>query len=719
MLPFTKRPLNLQVLPPWPELLLSGLLLCGVLPCGVLLVTPGEVAGRQGTPRAPSVSPTDPGAWNSDVALALLARGQAARLEEVNLGMLQSYEALTEGHIYFYVDTDEGEQALIRVDQVAVELFWQAPDQIRQRIVGERSETRLPVRDFRYYLDRLTLVQYGFEDEIQVGQGMDVAGVPHPLAQPPGRDPTHYPYDVQLGDAVVLRLPGEPEPLAVRELRVRPRDPSLPGFVGSVFLSERDAQIVRMTFTFTPASYVDRRTDWIRVSLDYGLWEGRYWLPNRQELEVRREVPELDLGVGTVIRAVLRVGDYELNVPIPEHVLSAPPVTQFPRTLRETFAFREGLYDAMVRDGVAQVEVQVDPRRIREEATRLLANQPPTGLAPFRLHVPAFSSLVRADPYRGVSVGAGASWRPAGTLRLRTRLGASLQTGRPEGLATLDGLRLDGHAVSVEAMVRGSKDRSARPVGPGLLSTLGTITHGQSYRSPWERSGIRATAETRPRPGTTITLSSGWARHRSERLIWDASPLGNDRSMAPLPPRITEDNFLEIGVRVDTRPTLPVQLPGTLSLAVESEGLLGPNGGAARLEAGIDFRGRASDLRQDFRAGLRGGATVGPELPQLARVLGGPGTLAGLPFAERESSNWGVGVAEASREVLTPWIRLRGALEAGWADDGLGLGTGVRGGVGLFYDILRIEGARMISGHGTHHGWRLVVGVDPLWWPYL
>jgi hypothetical protein len=34
----------------------------------------------------------------------------------------------------------------------------------RQRIVGERSETRLPVRDFRYYLDRLTLVQYGFGD---------------------------------------------------------------------------------------------------------------------------------------------------------------------------------------------------------------------------------------------------------------------------------------------------------------------------------------------------------------------------------------------------------------------------------------------------------------------------------------------------------------------------------------------------------------------------
>jgi hypothetical protein len=657
--------------------------------------------------------------WNSPEALSLLARGQAARLQEVDQGTLQSYEALTEGHIYFYVDTDDGEQALIRVDQVAVELYWQAPDQIRQRIVGERSETRLPVRDFRYYLDRLTLVQYGFEDEIQVGQGMDVANVPHPLAPPQGGDPSRYPYDVQLGEAVTLRLPGELEPLAVRELRVRPRDASQPGFVGSVFLSERDAQVVRMIFTFTPASYVDRRTDWIRVSLDYGLWEGRYWLPNRQELEVRREVPELDLGIGTVIRAVLRVGNYELNAPIPEGILAAPPVTQFPAEMRSAFPFRDGLYQALERDGVASVQLDVDPRRIRQEASRLMASLPPTGLSPLRFHLPAFSSLIRADPYRGVSLGGGASWRPYGTIRLRARAGTSLNTQRPEGSLLLDGLNVREQALSLAIQLNEGMDRSARSAGPGLLTSVSTLTLGESYRSPWRQSGIMATTRMAPAQGIVLGVSGGGVRHRSETLTWESPPWGASGRLNRGPPRILEGTFGKVGIHFEAVLASPLRIPGRVTARFESETLVGREARVARLEAEAGWSLQSRDQRGDVRVLVQGGTMGGDALTQFHQTLGGAGTLPGLPFAERVSPHWGLTSVEGSRELGTPWVRLRGALDSGWADDGLGTSIGVRAGVGLVYDILRIEGARIVSGYGTHHGWRLIVGIHPMWWPYL
>jgi hypothetical protein len=217
---------------------------------------------------------TEAEGWNEPRVLELVQRAREARRTLITHGGLESYRALTEGHIYFFVDPEEGERALIRLDQVAVELRWQAPDIVQQHILGNRSETRLPVREFRYYLDRLTLVQYGFGDEIQVGSGMDVAGVPHPFAPLPGGDPNLAPYDFRLADSLAIRLPGEPEPIRMHELEVRPRDPAAPGILGRVLVDRRSGSIVRMQFTFTPASYVDRRTDRIEVELDYGLWEG-------------------------------------------------------------------------------------------------------------------------------------------------------------------------------------------------------------------------------------------------------------------------------------------------------------------------------------------------------------------------------------------------------------------------------------------------------------
>src|SRR5690606_13515300 len=130
-------------------------------------------------------------------------------------------------------------------------------------------------------------------------------------------------YDYQLVDSLTLRIPGIEGPVRVHEIRVRPRDDTQPAIVGSVFLEAATGALVRMEFTFTPAAYIDPRLDFIHVTLENGLWNGRYWLPREQRLEVRREMPELDLPFGTLIRTRMRVGDYRFNEPVPEGLFAS------------------------------------------------------------------------------------------------------------------------------------------------------------------------------------------------------------------------------------------------------------------------------------------------------------------------------------------------------------------------------------------------------------
>ncbi len=692
-------------------------------------------------------------AWNAPRAIALLELGREARQGLVDDGTLQSYQALTEGHVYFYVDPEEGERALIRVDQVAVELFWEAPDLVRQRIVGERTETRLPVRDFRYYLDRLTLVQYGFGDEIQVGQGMDVADVPHPLA-PPRRDAAGNPvepYDVRVADSVALRLPGEPEPLRILELQVRPRDPSRPGILGSIFLNADDGQLVRMAFTFTPASYVDPRTDRIQVELDYGLWEGRYWLPNRQEIEVRREVPELDFGVGTVIRAVLRVGGYELNTPLPDFLRVAPAVTQASEAERRSFAFREGLFDALDRDGMTGVATRVDPRELRAEAARLLRNRPPTGLSPVRFHLANASSLVQVDRARGVTVGAGVSIRPAGALRVRGWAGYAFAAERPSLSLEVDGPAGDAWSFRVDGSWGGRGDLGARPGVPAVLGSASALFLGEDYLDPYRVDRLGGRLGTRTASGTRFFVDAGFERHRSEVLRWAASPWNGGRAFREV--RGIDDGrwgALRSGAarRIEGLGWDGWGGPLGASLSIEGSAellagqrvwtSLDPEWPAGlRVEGAAELVRRPPDGRSELRAGVSGGLRLAGELHQQVRYLGGAGTVPGFPYREIGGPRWVIGSVSAAMDLGSPWIRLRGGLDGGWAGGTVGgdvvfitfpdaepvfrpVGgaiVGARFGVGLAYDILRLEVARGMSGPGAE--WQFQVGVDPLWWNRL
>ena len=272
--------------------------------CGTALLV-GTPAGGQQT--APS--------WNDAQVLRLLDRATELRSSATVDPDFSSYSAEARGYVYFFVDRpDSATQFLVKADQVALDLYWRAPNQTLQRIVGQRDEKLLPTR-IRYHIDHLTVVQDDFGDFIRMGDGDEVEQVVHPVS-----DRGRNVYDFQLSDSLTLSYAGGAEVIRVYEVRVRPRDFSRPGYVGTVFLDRDRAAIVRMNFSFTPASYVDPYIDYIRISMDHSLWMSAHWLPYRQEVEIRREIPMLDFMSGSIIRSRFDVRGYEFNVEIPDQL---------------------------------------------------------------------------------------------------------------------------------------------------------------------------------------------------------------------------------------------------------------------------------------------------------------------------------------------------------------------------------------------------------------
>jgi hypothetical protein len=663
--------------------------------------------------------------WNHPEALDLVVRGRAARRELVLDGELETYRALTEGHVYFFVDPEEGERSLIRVDQVAVELQWEAPDHVHQRILGERTETRLPVREFRYYLDRLTLVQYGFGDEIQVGSGLDVAGVPHPLA--PLRSGERSPYDFRIVDSLTLTIPGEPEPLRLMEVEVRPRDPSAPGILGTLLLERASGSIVRMAFTFTPASYVDPRTDRISVEVDYGLWERRYWLPNRQEIEVRREMPEIDLGVGTVIRAVLRVGDYELNAELPMSPAIFPPVVMMPEAQRRAYPFREGLLEGIERDGLGAIQTRADPRELRAQAAELLQNRPPTGLSPIRFHLPSVSSALRYNRAEGLFLGTGGVFRPTAELRLRASGGYAFGMGRPVAGARLDGIRGGNRGWELRAGWNEPLDLGLVPAADPLVSSIGAAVRGEDYQDPFRSSGAEARLDLGEVGGWgwRTEVSAGVRRDRSHDLAAVAAPLDGARTFRPLR-AVADGDFFTAGM--EARRELPLPAGGRGRAVLSVEGLSGDAGTGGALEARLRGRWASPLSERELEAHLLGRSWGGDPLPQGHRLLGGRGSVPGYPVRAWAGRDLALASVEAAMDLHGPLVRLRGGLHAGWAGGGDeevlapwgaggsgGLRPSVTLGLGLGWDVIRIEGAR-----GLRAGeWQLLLSIDPRWWAQL
>jgi hypothetical protein len=669
--------------------------------------------------------------WDSQRVLELVDRARQRRQEPVLDESLRSYKADVTGHIYFFLDRrDEAEPVLLRADQVALDLYWSQPDQVRQIIRGMRHEEQFPIRDFRYYLDRYTVIHDGFGDEIRVGDGMDVRHVPHPLA--PGAELL---YQYRLADSTTLQLPGAAPPILVYEIQARPRDFGSPAIVGSLYIERARADLVRLAFTFTRAAYLDPRNERVEIMLENALWEGRHWLPREQRLMVRREMPEFDFEVGTVIRASLRVTDYDLNIDLPQGFFGGHTVLMGARPdgLR-AYPFREDLYDGLEAAGFAPglepgTLADVDVNAI---AGRILRERYMSGVPADRLHLPAASRILRYGRTEGLATEIGVSLGAA-TSQLALRGGYAWGSRRP--LAEVAWRRTGpqrGVRIAAETYLNRPLDLGLRQAASGAVSTIGAF-FGSDHRTVLPASGARLGLRAGDgRVGVFRIGVAGESHHPGDQAAASA-PVGG-RAFRPVAPAEQGARlFLEAGYdrRVSVGPLAAFVRPG-----VEV-------GYAAFNESGTFGRGRldvdAQWTAMDQSAGIevRGTAAVavGVTPAQHLWYIGGPNTLPGHPLHAWLGDRAAVADAAAWHDVVRGLLRVRLFAAAGWsALDGTppsppaapdlvdwqpvptgGMKGSVGVGVGLIHGVLRLDYAVPTS----FRSGRLIFSVDPRFWHLL
>jgi len=690
----------------------------------VLLAIPAVSAAQAGAGRPPVGEPATTAEWNSPRATELLIRAQERRqLQQVDTAML-NYQADARGYVYFLLDHPEsGRQNLVRTDQVAVDVYWRAPDEVRQHIVGWRERKELPVSRLHYYLDRLTVVQDNYGDGIMIADGDNVNDVPHPAA--PGADRL---YDYRLVDSLTLRLPGADEPVRVYELNVRPKRPELPAVIGSLFVDAATGAVVRMDFTFTRAAYIDRRLDYINVSMENGLWRGRFWLPHEQRLEIRREVPELDFPVGTIIRTRMRVGNYRFNQELPRALFYAPRITAAPREDRERFPFEQPIDAERRAEGIAP---PVEVAELRRDARQLMRREALSGLPRSRLHLSRASDLFRYNRAEGAAIGLGASYVPGGPYVLRVHGGWAFGAEHP--LARVELSRPDPFgSIGISGSLNQPRDVGIVPVVSGTINTLSALIAGYDFQDLYAASGVDADAQRDIGGGWTAAAALRAERHRSLDLATTTSLAGTGE-FRPVR-RIDDGDFG--GAEITLRRAAPWGAERAWRMeAGAAAGVLSADDGSGgsfvqpRALLGVErnFAWRDARLNAEGSAGISFGT-----LPRQALFLaGGRGTVAGHPFRAYGGDRFALGGLEASAELARPWLRGRVFGQAGWTGVGAagldalgrwdapatdGVITGIGAGVGIFYDLLHVDVAR---GLGTDGRWEVSVEAQRAFWGWL
>ncbi|MDZ7778622.1 MAG: hypothetical protein U5R14_01625 [Gemmatimonadota bacterium] len=660
----------------------------------------------------PPPTPTDDSSegWNTARALELVERAREQRQSLVVDSTMHSYRADARGHVYFFMDRAGGDtRSLVKADQIALDVMWQAPGRTKQHIAGLRDRKLLPT-DIRYHLDHLTIVQDDFGDSMRMGDGDEVSEVLHPVG--PSSEDT---YDFLVADSLTLLLPEREGRVQVFELRVRPKSLDRPGFVGSVFLDQATAAIVRMNFSFTPASYVDPYIDYIRVSLDNSLWMGRHWLPYRQEMEIRRELPFMDFLAGSVIRGRFEVRDYEFNVAFPPTTFTGQEVTSASITEREAFPFTEPLLAGLDEEGLAPTPSLSD---VEKQVREVVEDRFLTGLAPLRFHLPSISEAFRYNRAEGVFLGAGASLRPSDRIQLRGAAGYALGREKPSGSLAVTTARGRRVHPRVDLYWNASRDIGGHPGAPPLENTIAALSGRKDYLDPYFARGAAITFQGRSATeGPRLTLR--WEQHHQARDV-----VSDDLTTTEYRPV----RGIDRGTLGSAELTVPVSLTPTTS----AEGTLTGGRIASRAFATLGLEARQTfdlhPLRGDGEVSAATGWATGDAPAQALYLLGGRTTLPGHGYRDFVGDRYWLVRAEGTIPVYEPWIgvRLIGAAGATYlgprdlperwtSEDSNGVRASVGAGLSLAWDIMRIDLAYGVRGGG----WEAVFSVAPGLRPWI
>ncbi|HEY0996312.1 MAG TPA: hypothetical protein VGD77_10010, partial [Gemmatimonadaceae bacterium] len=411
--------------------------------------------------------------WNDSTTRALVERAVERREQQLADTGLVDYRAEARGYVTFLAQVGQGYTELPRIlkaDQLALEVYWKAPNLSKQRILGRRDTLLLPT-DIQYHRDHLGIIQNNFPDIIRLGEGDEVRDVPHPLSRAGLGE-----YDYALGDSLRISIPGRA--IDVYEVRVRPRNDRAARVLGAVYLDRASAQVVRMAFSFTRAAFLDKALEDLSVVLENRLVGTRFWLPSRQEIEIRRSGTWMDYPVRGIIRGRWEISGYQFNVGLPPARFAGPEIVTAPAAEMRAYQWEGQVLDSIPPDVRAVTPAEV--ARVQAEARNLVRAQALQKGQGSALSFRNVSDFVRVNRVEGLALGAGVTQRLGQGFdgSLRARFGFADHA--PKGDLSLGWQRADGLGARV------SMQRDLRDVGDvaevsRIRNTLAAQEFGSDY----------------------------------------------------------------------------------------------------------------------------------------------------------------------------------------------------------------------------------------------
>jgi hypothetical protein len=567
--------------------------------------------------------------WNDSATMALVNRAIVRRAQQLADTGLVDYRATAHGYVNFLAQVGVGfptPPKLVKADELELEVYWHAPNQSKQRIIGRRDTLLLPT-DIAYHRDHLGIVQNNFANLIRVGEGDEVRDVPHPLST------AAYPvYDFALTDS--FSIGSGAQRIQVYEVKVRPKDDRLPRIIGAVYLDRANADVVRMSLSFTRAAFLDEALDELAIVLENRLVAGRFWLPSRQTVEIKRRGEWLDYPILGIIRGRWEVGDYHFNLGLAPTIFTGPEIVQVPRDQLRAYKWTGNILDSLPPD----VRAVSDPdiQRVQAEARALVQQRAIERSRAPRLSARNVSDFARFDRVEGFAFGAGAAKALGNGFNANIRARYGVDDKRGKGAITLSWARPSGSGLRLF----GSRD--FRDVGDvaersTAINSLAAQEFASDYTDPFL---VRAVG------GGADYVTGGGTRARFTGSYEWQSPL-SVHARAVFGSFIPTIDALDIrvsrfAIEVDRPPTLSffgteltahVEARGSRLLKVDNLSL--PNG-ALRLAAQANIERPFGRFRLATATTIAGVQVYTdnsvPNYDQELVYLGGPVSAPGYPF---------------------------------------------------------------------------------------
>lgn len=249
-------------------------------------------------------------AFKDPTAKSTLLHARAARLTQDS--SLTAYDAMSYQRISAGMNFSKiGRERLIFRHETAARVQWQAGVGVWMEARGRRtavpmanhSEVRKEIRQEMDDPDLEAPIPYypGYEP-MWVGGNVARAQVDESEFVHPIADGAEAYYTYETGDSVSFRLPNGTT-IQLRELRIRPREPKWNLSVGSLWFDTKSGQLVRAAYrmsvpmdiwavaTEEDPDSMDDVPGWVKpmitpmraeisaIAVEYGLHEGRFWLP--------------------------------------------------------------------------------------------------------------------------------------------------------------------------------------------------------------------------------------------------------------------------------------------------------------------------------------------------------------------------------------------------------------------------------------------------------